>query len=295
MHANETARLSVRHLQILYRWDSAQHFALENIPLSVYFSACNLSNMSVAGSAFDLCKLLFEHNATLPTCNIAFILSRSLSEDEARFNISAITVKNIVSIIRNVTRSNNWFDIYPFLFTISEGIWMETPRINQVQARLGLTNDEIIDMSVPQIANAIRTLNGSGVLQSIMSDNYPQYLSLLLQTYGFSQSSLALLSERTVAQLDSLKIQEAHNLVFEALYIRYYILEFLSRVSDNLVNIDNFVAINLPSFEWYRLVRAAIKRSFDQLSNAFSTNLTVGGGVLVVTLADGTSSIQNSS
>ena len=286
-YTNETARLSVRHLQILYRWDSAQLFALENIPLSVYFSACNFS---VAGSAFDLCKSIFGHNATPPTCNTAFVLSRSLNEDEARFNISTITVKNILSIIRHVTQNNNWFDIYPLLFTISEGIWMETPRINQVKARLGQTNAEITDMSVSQIANAIRTLNESGVLQSIMSDNYPQYLSLLLQTYSFSKSSLALLTERTVAQIDGLTIQEAHNLVFEALYIRYNISEFLSRVS--WVNIDNFLAINLPSFEWYRLVQAAIRRSFEQLSNAFSTNLTVGGGVSVVTLADGTSSIQ---
>ena len=124
-----------------------------------------------------------------------------------------------------------------------------------------------------------------------MRDNYQQYLSLLLQTYGFSKSTLGALTGRTEAQIDSLTIQGAHNLVFEALYLRYNINEFLSKLT--VAGVDNFVAINLPSFEWYRLVRAAIESSFDQLANAFSINLTAGtGGVSVITLADGTSSIQ---
>ncbi|CAB4024062.1 Gastrula zinc finger, partial [Paramuricea clavata] len=235
-YANQISQFSVRHLEILYRWASAQLFAIENIQLSSYFSQC--TSLSTTGPAFDLSQEIFGYQTTLPSCNVAFVLSRSLSEDE-------------------------------------------------VQARQGLTNAQIITYSVPQIAYAIRTLNGSGNLNLIMRDNYQQYLSLLLQKYGFSKSTLGALTGRTVAQIDSLTIQEAHNLVFGALYLRYNINEFLSKLT--VEGVDNFVAINLPSFEWYRLVRIAIESSFDQLASAFSTNLTAGtGGVSVITLADGT-------
>ena len=287
-YANQISQFSVRDLEILYRWASPQLFAIENIPLSAYFSFCN--SLSTAGSAFSLSQNIFGYQTTLPSCNVAFVLSRSLNEDEGRFNLATITDRNILNIIRNASGNSSWFSFYQVLFAISESIWMETPLISQVQASQGFNNAQIRALSVPQIASAIRTLNGSGALNLIMQNNYQQYLNLLLQTYGLSKSSLASLTGRSVAQIDSLTIQEAHNLVFEALYTRYNIVEFLSRVSG--VNIDNFVAINLPSFEWYRLVRAAIESSFNQLSSAFSTNLTVGGGVSVVTLADGTSSIQ---
>ena len=60
-----------------------------------------------------------------------------------------------------------------------------------------------------------------------------------------------------------------------------------------MTGVDNTVAVNLPSFEWYRLVRAAIESSFDRLAVASSTNLTNGtAGISVVALGDGTSSIQ---
>ncbi|XP_028394492.1 uncharacterized protein LOC114518684 [Dendronephthya gigantea] len=168
---------------------------------------------------------------------------------------------------------------------------METPLVSQVQLAQSLSNAQILTYSVPQIAYAIRTLNSSSALSNIMKNNYQQYLSLLLQTYGFSKSGLASLTGQTEAQIDDLTIQEAHSLVFEALYLRYNIVEFLSKF--NPAGVDKYVAINLPSFEWYRLVKAAIEKSFDQLSIAFSTNLTVGtGGISVVTLTDGTSSIQ---
>ena len=288
-YANQISQFSVRHLEILYRWESAQLFAILSISLSSYFSYCN--SLTTAGSAFALSQNIFGYQTTLPSCNVAFVLSRSLSEDEVKFNLATTTDRNILNILRNATGISSWFNFYQVLFAIFEGIWMETPLINQIQARQGLTNAQMRTNSVPQIANLIRTLNGTGTLNLIMSNDYQQYLSLLLQTYAFSKSSLASLSGITVAQLDSLTIQEAHNLVFETLYLRYNIVEFLSKFT--VGGVDNYVAINLPSFEWYRLVRAAVESSFDQLASAFSTNLTAGtGGISVVTLADGTSSIQ---
>ena len=288
-YANSIGNFSVRHLEILYRWESAQLFAIENILLSSYFSSCN--SISTAGSAFDLSRTLFGYQNTLPVCDVAFLLSRSLNEDGVRFNLADITDRNILNIFRNASGIASWFDFHQLLFAISEGIWMETPLISQVQASRGLNNAQIITYSVPQIAYEIRALNVSGDLSSIMNANYQQYLTLLLQTYGFSKSGLPSLTGRTVAQIDSLTIQQAHNLVFEALYRRYNIIEFLSKLT--VAGVDNNVAINLPSFEWYRLVRAAIESSFDRLAMAFSTNLTAGtGGISVVTLADGTSSIQ---
>ena len=288
-YANQISQLSVRHLEILYKWKTAQLFAIGNIRLFSYFSEC--SSLSTAVSAFNLSKTIFGYQNSLPSCNVAFVLSRSISEDEIRFGLTSILDRNILNIMRNASGISSWFDFYQILFVISEGIWMETPVIPQVQTGQNLTDDQVSSYSVPQIASAIRALNASGGLSSIMSNNYQQYLSVLLQTYSMTNSSLAALTGRTEAQIDGLTIQEAHNLVFEALYVRYDIVEFLNKL--NITGVYNYVAINLPSFEWYRLVRAAIESSFDQLANAFSTNLTAAtGGVTVVTLADGTFSVQ---
>jgi hypothetical protein len=156
-YANQTSQFSVRHLEILYRWASAQLFAIENIQLSSYFPQCN--SLSTAGSAFDLSQHIFGYETTFPSCNVAFVLSRTLSEDEVRFNLSTITDRNIMTIIRNASSIRSWFDFYQLLFAISEGISIETPLITHVQVRKGLTNAQIITYSVPQIAYAIRTLN----------------------------------------------------------------------------------------------------------------------------------------
>ena len=288
-YADSISKFSVRHLQILYRWESAQLFAIENLPLSSYFSWCN--SISTGGSAFDLSKTIFGYQDTLPACDVAFLLSRSLGENGVRFNLAELTDRNILNIIRNASGISSWFNFYQLLFAISDGIWMETPLISQIQTVRGLNDAQISAYSIPQVASAIRTLNESGSLSLIMSNNYQQYLTLLLQTYGFSKSGLGLLTGRTVAQIDGLTIQQAHNLLFEALYLRYNIVEFLSKLT--VAGVDNTVAINLPSFEWYRLVRAVIESSFDRLALAFSTNLTAGtGGISVVALGDGTSSIQ---
>ena len=288
-YADSISRFSIRHLEILYRWESAQLFAIENLPLSSYFSWCN--SISIGGSAFDLSKTIFGYQNALPACDIAFLLSRSLNEDGVKFNLVELTNRNILNIFRNASGISSWFNLYQLLFAISDGIWMETPLISQIQTVRGLNDAEILAHSIPQVASAIRTLNESSSLSLIMSNNYQQYLTLLLQTYGFSKSGLGLLTGRAVAQIDGLTIQQAHNLVFEALYLRYNIVEFLSKLT--VAGVDNTVAINLPSFEWYRLVRAAIESSFDQLALAFSTNLTTGtGGISVVALGDGTSSIQ---
>ena len=287
--ANQISQFSVRHLEILYRWASAQLFAIERISLSTYFSECN--TLTTAGSAFDLSQTIFGYQTTLPTCNVAFVLSRSLGEDETRFNLATITNRNILTVFRNASGISSWFDFYRLLFSISEGIWMETPLVSQIQGSKSLSSAEILTYSVPQIAYEIRSLNASGALSAIMNANYQQYLSLLLQTYGFTKSSLASISGRTEAQIDALTIQEAHDLIFQALFLRYDITEFLSKL--NVAGVDNYVAINLPSFEWYRLVRAAIVSSFDQLATAFSVNLTAGtGGVSVTQLADGSFSIR---
>ena len=288
-YSHSISKFSVRHFEILYRWDSAQLFAIENLPLLSYFSSCN--SISIIGSAFDLSKTIFGYQNVLPACDIAFLLSRSLGDDGSRFNLAELTNRNILNIFRNASGISSWFDFYHLLFAISDGIWMETPLISQIQAFRGLNDAQILAYSIPQVASAIRTLNESGSLSLIMSDNYQQYLTLLLQTYGFSKSGLGLLAGRTVAQIDGLTIQQAHNLVFEALYLRYNIVEFLSKLT--VAGVDNTVAVNLPSFEWYTLVRAAIESSFDRLAVAFSTNLTTGtDGISVVVLGDGTSSIQ---
>ena len=287
--ANQISQFSVHHLEILYRWASAQLFAIERIPLSTYFSRCN--TLTTAISAFDLSQTIFGYQTTLPTCNVAFVLSRSLGEDESRFNLATITNRNILTVFRNASGISSWFDFYRLLFAISEGIWMETPLVSQIQGSKGLSSAEILTYSVPQIAYEIRSLNASGALITIMNTNYQQYLSLLLQTYGFTKSSLASITGRTEAQIDALTIQEAHDLIFQALFLRYGITEFLNKL--NVAGIDNYVAINLPSFEWYRLVRAAIVSSFDELATAFSVNLTAKtGGVSVTQLSDGSFSIR---
>ena len=287
--ANHISKFSVRHLEILYRWASAQLFAIERIPLSTYFSQCN--TLTTNDSAFDLSQIIFGHQTSLPTCNVAFVLSRSLGEDETRFNLANIRNRNILTVFRNASGISSWFDFYHPLFAISEGIWMETPLVSQLQGIKGFNSSQILTYSVPQIAYEIRSLNASGALSAIMKANYQQYLPLLMQTYGFTKSSLASITGRTEAQIDRMTIQEAHDLIFQALFLRYDIIEFLGKL--NVSGVHNYVAINLPSFEWDRLVRAVIVSSFEQLATAFSVNLTAGtGGILVTRLADSSFSIR---
>ena len=287
--ANQISQFSVRDLEILYRWKSAPLYAIENISLSSYFSKCN--SLTTTVSAFAISRSIYGYQDERPSCNVAYVLSRSLSDDEIKFNLATITDKNILYIIRNATAINSWFDFYQLLFSISEGIWMEMPFVTQVQATSGRSIAEIKSFSVPQIANLIRILNASNSLNGVYQTNYPQFLTLLLETYGISKSSLASITGTTVANIDALTIQQAHSLVFNALSIRYSISEFLSKL--NVVGVDHEVAINLPSFEWHRLVRAAIQSSFAQLANAFSVNMTSGsGGIEIITLADGSYSIK---
>ena len=287
--ANQISQFSVRDLEILYRWESAPLYAIENISLFSYFYKCN--SLSTTVSAFVISRSIYGYQAERPSCNVAYVLSRSLNEDEIKFNLATITNKNILYIIRNATAMSSWFDFYQLLFSISEGIWMEMPFVTQVQATSGRSIAQIKSFSVPQIANLIRTLNNSNSLNGVYQTNYPQLLTLLLETYGISKSSLASLTGTTVANIDALTIQRAHNLVFNAVNLRYSISEFLSKL--NVVGVDHEVAINLPSFEWYRLVRAAIQSSFEQLANAFSVNMTSGfGGIEIITLADGSYSIK---
>ena len=137
-YANRISQFSVRDLEILYRWASPQLFAIEHIPFSTYFSFC--TSLSTAVSAFSLSQNIFGYQATFPSCNVAFVLCRSLNEDEGRFNLATITDRNILNIIRNASGIISWFDFYQVLFSISEGIWMETSLINQVQVSQGLNN-----------------------------------------------------------------------------------------------------------------------------------------------------------
>lgn len=287
--ANIVSQFTVRDLQILYRWRDPQLFAIQNIPMSIFVSGCG--SIALADSLFKLSEALFGFPSKLPSCDIAFLLSRSLNEVDTKFTVTSIDDQNVLDIFRNKSKKNSWFDVYPLLqLKIDEGIWIETPRISQVATFSSQTTSVMKESSIPQVVSYIRNLNQSGVLNTIMAANYPSFLTALLNTYGYSAAQLSLSGNITESQLNSLTIQQAHSLILNSIMTRY-------NISDRLVDavgipgVDFHILTNLPSFEWDRIVSAGIQAAFSQSANAFSVKLNEGD-VQITTVNGGFTSIQ---
>lgn len=284
--ANSVSQFSPRDLQILYRWQAPQLFAIENIPMSIFQSGC--TTVSLTDSLFVLSQTLFGHSTNLPNCDVAFLLSRSFDEVSTKFTISSLSTQNVLEIFRTSSGRPSWFDIYQLLqLNVDEGIWVESPTLSQVALFRGIAlNSLTAQSSIPIAISNIKTFNTTSTLNTIMSTNYNSFLSTLLNTYGYTSSGLALAAGITVSQLNSLTIQGAHNLVIDSIQARYRINDVAS-----LLGINTHVLINLPSFEWQRVVTASIQNAFAQSADAYSVLLSAGG-VQITTIAGGFSAIQ---
>ena len=287
--ANIVSRFTMHDLQILYRWLYPQLFAIQNIPMSIFQSGCG--SIALADSLFMLSETLFGFPSKLPSCDIAFLLSRSLNEVDTKFTVTAIDGQNVLDIFRSKSKKCSWFDAYLLLqLKIDEGIWIESPRISQVAAFSGQATSVMKESSIPQVVSYIRNFNQSGTLNTIMAANYPSFLTTLLNTYDYTAAQLSLSGGITESQLNSLTIQKAHSLILNSIMTRY-------NISDRLVDavaipgVDFHVLTNLPSFEWDRIVRVAIEAAFNQSANAFSVKLSEGG-VQITTVNGGFTSIQ---
>ena len=287
--ANIVSQFTMHDLQILYRWLYPQLFAIQNIPMSIFQSGCG--SIALADSLFKLSETLFGFPSKLPSCDIAFLLSRSLNEVDTKFTVTAIDDQNILDIFRSKSKKYSWFDVYLLLqLKMDEGIWIESPRISQVAAFSGQATSVMKESSIPQIVSDIRNFNQSETLNTIMAANYPSFLTTLLNTYGYTAAQLSLSGGITESQLNSLTIQKAHRLTLNSIMTRYNISDRLADAV-GIPGVDFHVLTNLPSFEWDRIVRAAIEAAFKQSANAFSVKLSEGG-VQITTVNGGFTSIQ---
>ncbi|CAB3990261.1 Hypothetical predicted protein [Paramuricea clavata] len=67
-------------------------------------------SVKTSNSLLAVSKLLFGQGATEPTCNVAYVLSRSLNEVEAKFNaLTAVEFRNSPYIFITVTNITRWF------------------------------------------------------------------------------------------------------------------------------------------------------------------------------------------
>ena len=72
-HADNIAGFTVRDLEILYRWETAQLFAIENISLSTYAAFCG--SLNISQSSLKFAEELFGYQTNLTSCLAAFILT----------------------------------------------------------------------------------------------------------------------------------------------------------------------------------------------------------------------------
>jgi hypothetical protein len=287
--ANTVSQFSPRDLEILYRWQAPQLFAIQNIPMSIFQSGCG--TVSLTDPLFTLSQTLFGYSSNLPGCDVAFLLSRSFNEVITKFNISSISDQNVLEIFRTSSGKPRWFDIYQLLqLNIDEGIWVETPTLTQIATFGGIAlNSFTAQSSIPIAISNIKNFNTTSTLNTIMSINYNSFLTTLLGVYGYTSSGLATEAGITQTQLNSLTIQEAHNLVIDSIQSRYRINDVASLLG--IAQVDAHVLINLPSFEWQRVVAAAIQNAFSQSADAYSVLLSAGG-VQISTIAGGFPAIQ---
>ena len=283
---------NLRDLEILYDWQKPQLYAIQNVPLSSYLSGgCSVIT---SNSLFAISTVLFGQGTTEPTCNVAYILSRSLNEVEAKFNsLTPIENRNSLYIFMTPTAITSWFDMDGILqLDIDEGIWVEIPSVIHVASAAGLSTSFIKTCSLPEVIASLKNSNRTGALGPLLVINNPTFRNLLLSTYGYSYNQLNSLTQTPESQLSSLPVVELHAIILEALVDRYSIsnLPLLLNVPGV---VDMHVLSTLPSFEWSRIVRAVIESSFAHSANALSVNLAATGSNITVTNQDdGSPSIE---
>ena len=283
--AHSSIAFNLRDLEILYDWQKPQLYAIENVPLSSYLSGgCSVT---IADSLFAVSTVLFGQGTTEPTCNVAYVLSRSLNEVEAKFNtLTPVENRNSLYIFMTPTAITSWFDMDGILqLDIDEGIWVEIPSISHVASAAGLSTSFIKTCSLPQVISSLKNSNETGTLGSLLEINNPMFRNLLLSTYGYSYNELVSLTQIPDSQLSGSPVAELHAIILEALADRYSIsnLPLLLNVPGV---VDMHILSTLPSFEWSRIVRAVIESSFAHSANALSVNLAASGSHITVTNQD---------
>jgi hypothetical protein len=281
---------NLRDLEILYDWQKPQLYAIENIPLSSYLSQCSVIT---SNSLLAVSTVLFGQGATEPTCNVAYVLSRSLNEVEAQFNaLTAVEIRNSLFIFMTTTSISSWFVMDDILqLDIDEGIWVEIPSVSHVASAASQTTTFIRTCSLPQVIASLKNSNVTGTLGPFLAIGNPTFRNLLLTTYGYSYNELISLTQTPLSQLSNLPVVELHAIILEALADRYSIPNLPPLLGVPGV-VDMHILSTLPSFEWSRIVIAVIQASFAHAADALSVNLAAGSHIAVVDQADGNPSIQ---
>ena len=288
---HSTIAFNLRDLEILYDWEKPQLFAIENAPLSSYLSQCSVMT---SNSLLSVSTVLYGRETTRPTCNVAYVLSRSLNEVETNFNsITAIDTRNSLYIFMTATAISSWFDMDGILqLDIDEGIWVEIPSVSHVASAASQTTSFIRACSLPQVIASLKSSNESGSLGPLLTINNPTFRNLLLSTYGYSYNELTNLTQRPSSDLSSLPVLELHRIILDALVERYSVTNLPQLL--NVPGVVNMYTVSsLPSFEWSRIVREVIEASFAHVANALSVNLAeTGSHIAVTSLDDGNSMIE---
>ena len=281
---------NLRDLEILYDWQKPQLYAIENIPLSSYLSQCSLIT---SNSLLMVSTVLFGQGTTVPTCNVAYVLSRSLNEVESNYGaVTQVETRNSLNIFMTATNIQSWFTMDGILqLAIDEGIWVEIPSVSHVALAAGQTSTFIKTCSLPEVIASLKNTNGTGALATFRTINDPTFRNLLLSTYGYTYNELVSLTQTPSTTLNALPVVNLHAIILEALVDRYSISDLPQLLGVPGV-VDMHVLSTLPSFEWSRIVRAVIQASFAHAADALSVNLAAGSHLTVTDQADGNPSIE---
>ena len=108
----ELAELLRTTLATLMSYDSNQMSLQFRISQCPFFSLAASPLHALADSLFKLSETLCGFPSKLPSCDIAFLLSRSLNEVDTKFTVTAIDDQNVLDIFRNKSKKYSWFGVY---------------------------------------------------------------------------------------------------------------------------------------------------------------------------------------
>ena len=108
----ELAELLRTTLATLMSYDSNQMCLQFRISQCPFFSLAASPLHARADSLFKLSETLCGFPSKLPSCDIAFLLSRSLNEVDTKFTVTAIDDQNVLDIFRNKSKKYSWFGVY---------------------------------------------------------------------------------------------------------------------------------------------------------------------------------------
>ena len=265
---------SIRDLQILYKWNRTQLYALQFINLKSYDS-CN-DAISLNRTMHDISQSILKDFS----CPVALALSSSVEYVQTKTHVIENPLDlSALTIFTRVTKMD-WMKIADILeLNYTDGIFIDTPRLSEIiRDNIGLEQDDIMNLSVPQIIASYISLDFSVYVY----ENYPPMFNDMLMAYGFTPKELSKAYGQTIADPKRTNIITVHERLLKVISSRYNVhnIAYLIGYNEHFPNDSDLSA--LPSSKWPEIIDAVIQQSFKQVMQAFSYDLQTNPDIVSI-------------